>query len=167
MGNKMAFDRVVAHCANPFLPVTTVWMYDQIRTLKRYTPIVLTQLRENLDQFPFEPVYSAEDFSTLHHFSYRAICKLRGTYVGYHKWLKDTGARLMHAHFGQEGFRCLDAAKGADISMVTTFYGMDVSALPRQKVWQKRYRRLFAEGTLASSSNCRACSRVTKRGDRS
>ena len=32
--------------------------------------------------------------------------------------------------------------------MVTTFYGLDVSALPREPLWGGRFERLFAEGTL-------------------
>ena len=46
---------VVGHSANPYLPATAIWIYDQIRALKRYRPIVLTQTRQNLDRFPIEP----------------------------------------------------------------------------------------------------------------
>jgi colanic acid/amylovoran biosynthesis glycosyltransferase len=138
----------VVHCANPFLPATTVWMYDQIRTLKRYRPVVLTQLKQNLDQFPVERVFSAEDLPSVKRFFYRLVRKARGTYAGYGKWIKEVDGKLIHAHFGQEGFRCLAAKRDAQVPMVTTFYGMDVSQLPRQKMWQKRFKRLFAEGDI-------------------
>lgn len=139
---------IVAHSANPFLPATTVWMYDQIRTLKRYKPIVMTQARQNLDQFPFEPVFSSEDFSFIGRMSSRLVNKVRGTYAGYADWLRDHQAVMIHAHFGQEGFRCLSAKHKVQIPLVTTFYGLDVSALPQERSWQRRYRRLFAEGDL-------------------
>ena len=138
----------VVHCANPFLPATTVWMYDQIRTLSRYRPVVLTQLRQNLDQFPVDRVISAEDLPPMTQLFYRVIRKVRGTYAGYGKWIKEVEGQLIHAHFGQEGFRCLGAKRETDVPMVTTFYGMDVSQLPRHKVWQKRFERLFSEGEL-------------------
>ena len=32
--------------------------------------------------------------------------------------------------------------------MVTTFYGMDASALPRRRLWRRRFGRLFREGEL-------------------
>jgi colanic acid/amylovoran biosynthesis glycosyltransferase len=139
---------VVAHCADPFLPLTTVWMYDQIRTLQRYKPIVLTQTRQNEDQFPFEPVFSAEDLPCYKQVANRVVHVIRGTYSGYGRWLAENEARLIHAHFGQEGCRCLAVKRGARIPMVTTFYGMDVSVLPRLRRWRKRYQRLFAEGEL-------------------
>ena len=138
--------QTVVQCANPFLPITAVWMYDQIRMLERYRPIVLTQERQNADHFALQDVFSAEDLPFLQRQFYRGMRKLRGTYAGYGKWIKEYDGRLIHAHFGQEGFRCLAAKKEADIPLVTTFYGMDVSQLPRQAVWQKRYARLFAEG---------------------
>lgn len=138
----------VVHCANPFLPMTTIWMYEQIRTLKRYQPVVLTQLRQNADHFPFDAVYSAESLPRSLQLFYRLVRKLRGTYAGYGKWIDQVDGKLMHAHFGQEGFRCLSAKKQARIPMITTFYGMDISQLPRQVVWRKRYTRLFAEGEL-------------------
>ncbi len=139
---------VVAHSANPFLPLTTGWIYDQIRALKRYRPIVVTQARQNLDRFPFEPIFSTEDFSPERRMVLRLIRKVRGTYAGYENWIREHDATLIHAHFGQEGYRCLSAKQHVGIPMVTTFYGMDVSALPRQKIWRKRYERLFAEGEL-------------------
>ena len=137
---------VVAHSANPYLPATATWIYDQIRALKRYRPIVLTQTRQNLDRFPIQPVISAEDISPIPRTTRRLIRKMRGTYAGYENWLREHNAALIHAHFGQEGYRCLSAKQRAGIPLITTFYGMDVSALPRQKKWQKRYKRLFAEG---------------------
>ena len=138
----------VVHCANPFLPATTVWMYDQIRSLSRYRPVVLTQLKQNLDQFPVDHVISAENLPTLTRLFYRVLRKTRGTYAGYGKWIREVNGQLIHAHFGQEGFRCLAAKRETGVPMVTTFYGMDVSHLPRQKVWQKRFKRLFDEGEL-------------------
>ncbi|MDP6038797.1 MAG: glycosyltransferase, partial [Candidatus Latescibacteria bacterium] len=144
----MASLPVVAHCADPFLPSTTVWMFDQIRTLQRYRSIVLTQTRQNEDQFPFEPVFSAEDLPFHKQIINRMAHKVCGTYRGYGQWLIENEAQLIHAHFGQEGCRCLAAKKKARIPMVTTFYGMDVSVLPRLRKWRKRFQRLFFEGEL-------------------
>ena len=124
---------VVAHSANPYLPATATWIYDQIRALKRHRPIVLTQTRQNLDRFPTETVLSAEDISPVRRTTLRLTRKMRGTYAGYENWLREYNAALIHAHFGQEGYRCLSAKQRTDIPLITTFYGLDVSALPRQK----------------------------------
>lgn len=139
---------IVAHCASPFLPVTTVWMYDQIRALRRYRPVVLTQATQNLDRFPFEPVLSVEHLPRWRRGLYRAVRRVRGTYAGYAGWLKEIGAEVIHAHFGQEGFRCLAGKRGARAPMATAFYGLDVSALPQEAVWRRRFAQLFAEGEV-------------------
>ena len=138
----------VAHCANPFLTLTMVWCYDQIRSLTRYRPVVLTQARQNENVFPVETLYSSEDLPRLRRSVYRVIRKIRGTYAGYGGVLRKERAGIIHAHFGQEGFFCLAARRCARIPLVTTFYGMDASALPRQRLWRRRFQRLFHDGEL-------------------
>lgn len=155
---------VVAHCASPFLPVTTVWMYDQIRALRRYRPVVLTQAARNLDRFPFEPVLSAEFLPEWRQGMYRAVRRVRGTYAGYGRWLKEIGAALIHAHFGQEGFRCLAGKRGAGVPMATAFYGLDVSVLPQEVVWRRRFARLFAEGEAFLAEGAHMAQRLMELG---
>ncbi|MDE3000136.1 MAG: glycosyltransferase [Gemmatimonadota bacterium] len=138
----------VAHCANPFLTLTMVWCYDQIRALSRYRPVVLTQARQNERVFPVETLYSSEDLSSLRRSAYRVTRKIRGTYAGYGGILREERAAVIHAHFGQEGYFCLEARRSAGVPMVTTFYGMDASALPRKRLWRRRFQRLFREGEL-------------------
>lgn len=138
----------VAHCANPFLTLTMVWCYDQIRGLRRYRPVVLTQARQNERTFPVKTLYSSEDLPPLRRSAYRVARKIRGTYVGYAGILRDERAAVIHAHFGQEGYFCLEARRSARVPMVTTFYGMDASALPRKRLWRRRFQRLFREGEL-------------------
>lgn len=138
----------VAHCANPFLTLTMVWCYDQIRSLTRYRPVVLTQARRNEDEFPVATLHSSENLPRLRRSVYRVIRKFRGTYAGYGNVLREERAGIVHAHFGQEGYFCLAARRSARVPMVTTFYGMDASALPRRRLWRRRFGRLFREGEL-------------------
>ena len=133
---------------NPFLTLTMVWCYDQIRSLTRYRPVVLTQARRNEDEFPVATLHSSENLPRLRRSVYRVIRKFRGTYAGYGNVLREERAGIVHAHFGQEGYFCLAARRSARVPMVTTFYGMDASALPRRRLWRRRFGRLFREGEL-------------------
>jgi colanic acid/amylovoran biosynthesis glycosyltransferase len=142
----MSTELTAAHCANPFLTRTMVWIYHQIQWLCRYRPVVFTQAVLNRDTFPVETLYSSEDLPLIRRIAFRMIRKIRGTYAGYGDLFRQEGVRVLHAHFGQEGYRCLEVAKETGVPLVTTFYGVDVSALPRQSVWQKRFDRLFKEG---------------------
>ena len=123
-----------------------VWIYHQIETLNRYRPVVFTQAVLNRDSFPVERLYSSEEFPFLKRGICRLVRKLRGTYAGLGGLFREEGVDILHAHFGQEGYRCLEAASQSRIPLVTTFYGVDVSALPGQKVWRRRFERLFREG---------------------
>ncbi len=139
---------IVAHCASPFLPLTMNWVHGQIRHHRRYRPVVITQEARNKDLFPVETLHDVAHWAGGKHFVHRVVRRLTGQYVFYAPILHREEASLIHAHFGQEGYRCLMAQRKADLPMVTTFYGLDVSALPREPLWGGRFERLFAEGTL-------------------
>lgn len=51
---------------------------------------------------------------------------------------------VVHAHFGTAGVIAELALRGLQVPLVVTFYGHDVSHLPRERRWRARYRRLFA-----------------------
>src|SRR5438552_1059469 len=51
---------------------------------------------------------------------------------------------LLHAHFGTCAAELVDLQQQLGLPMVTTFYGVDVSAVIQIPVWVERYRRLFA-----------------------
>ena len=138
----------VIHSVNPYLEPTTVWIHDQIRSLDRYEPVVYSRYTRNRDRFPVDRLVDFTSGGWLTGLSDRVRIRLSGTYPRYGAQAVRDSADLIHAHFGQEGFRCLDAKGEAGIPLVTTFYGLDVSALPKIAVWQKRFGRLFVEGDL-------------------
>lgn len=138
----------VIHSVNPYLEPTTVWIHDQIRSLKRYRPIVYARAVRNLDRFPVDAIVDFDDRPPIARLVDRIATRLRGTYPGYGRRARADGADLIHAHFGQEGFRCLAAKREAGVPLVTTFYGLDVSALPRIPTWKRRFARLFEAGDL-------------------
>jgi colanic acid/amylovoran biosynthesis glycosyltransferase len=55
---------------------------------------------------------------------------------------------VIHAHFGPNGCAMLPIAKALDIPLVTSFYGVDISVLPRRPQWRDRYAALFGGGHL-------------------
>ena len=141
---------VVGHVVEPYLFQTGSWVYGQLTHLKRYAPIVLTARTENLDQFPFEPVFN---YGTLGR-TQKALLGLwkhrrRGLKDAfYERALRSRQARLIHAHFGPAGVAMLGVKRATRLPLVTTFYGADVSAVPRALTWRRHYARLFHEGDL-------------------
>lgn len=140
--------KTVAHCATPFLTETGSWIYNQIRPLERYRPIVLTQEARNLDIYPVPSLFTAEDYRAPQRLANHLARRLTGEYPFYAGILRREGASLIHAHFGYQGCRCLRAKRRVGIPMVTTFYGADAGSFPRHRTWRRRYRELFDRGEL-------------------
>lgn len=49
---------------------------------------------------------------------------------------------LIHAHFGFDGYRMAGVARKVGVPLVVSFYGSDVSRLPSEFGWKRRYRKL-------------------------
>ena len=137
----------VAHCVSPYLFTNGQWIYTQMTGLRRYRPIVITQQTQNLDEFPMPSVHTAAAGLPATRLLNRAIRRLTGEYPFYRRILARERARLIHAHFGFEGCRCLRAQRSTGLPMLTTFYGADASSHAQLPHWQRRYRQLFAAGT--------------------
>src|SRR2546425_2864212 len=139
---------IVAHFVFPYLFRTGSWIYSPLINMTRFAPIVVTEQTQNLDIFPFSPVYAYNDLG----FARKIGLALReGRQHGlrqafFTRVLRRQHARVIHAHFGYAGASLLDVRSTVGLPMVTSFYGADVSQLARDPVWRERYRRLFTEG---------------------
>jgi len=118
--------------------------------MKRYKPVVFSQTAQNLQVFLFKPVFAMQNAGGLISLADQMLRKL----TTQRPWLGQLGRMrgfkpvLLHAHFGNEGYRNLNLKQRLNIPLVTTFYGYDASQLVRSAAWRQRYKRLFAEGDL-------------------
>lgn len=140
--------------AEPALPVvqsipiwlgqTLTWVYNQVRHLPDdVRASVVCDRTENLDQFPWSDLAALTD-NPFRAALWRATrlpalrtAMLRGC-------IEARGARLVHSHFGPRGCQDLAAVRRTGVRHVVTFYGYDVTFVPRQyPSWRRRYRSLF------------------------
>lgn len=154
--------RVIAHFVFPYLFRTGSWIYGQLTNIEKFKSIVFTNRKENLDIFPFEPLYSYEDLQ----WARKVFIRLRNRgfndvfYNFFYGLLKTHKPVLMHCHFGTCGAEFLKVSKTLRMPMVTTFYGYDMSLQPRsQPEWVEKYRVLFEEGQyfLAEGTHMKKC----------
>ena len=155
----------VGHFVDSYLFSTGSWVYHQLVNMSRYRPVVVTSKVENLDQFPLPDVYRyRQRFEGPTYLqvglrkTYEALTRSRIRF--YTEIVSRHEARLLHSHFGDEGYYNLGVMRSARLPMVTTFYGYDLSRLPQsQPKWRGRYRQLFAEGALflAEGSHMAQC----------
>lgn len=138
----------ILHCIYSFLPITENWIFNQLRYNTYCQSSVLCQYRQNEAQFPYDAVYPAYQHLTAFTRCALQLARLRGRYPSGHalRTIRDTAPDLIHAHFAPEACRHSAAIRKSGLPLVTTFYGLDISMLPRRAVWRKRYAELFSYG---------------------
>ena len=141
--------KTVAHSVRSYLFRTGSWIYAQISNLKKYQSLVITTRKRNLNIFPVEKIYSLSDLNGLNRFFQRQYAKLTNFYYPFFlKVLKENQVLLLHSHFGNRGYFDLALKQRLKIPQVTTFYGHDVSLLPQEERWRKRFKVFFEQGDL-------------------
>lgn len=141
----------VAHFCPSYLPLSETFIYRYLSKFCSITPVVFAGKVENEELFPLK--HSVYDCCHKR-FTTRWIVngvgnRVLGVSDLYRKTLlKIHRTRVLHAHFGPTGHSLLGIRKTLNIPLVTTFYGYDMSSLPKDPVWQQNYEVLFAEGDL-------------------
>jgi len=154
---------VIHYTAGSYLPITQTWIYEQIKNLKRYEPIVYALKTENLDIYPTEKIRSLElkdGLRNLTTFFNKGWNEVFGFYLPFAFYLMKDKPNLVHAHFGPSGYNFLKLKRIFKNPLITTFYGFDLSMLPNQHpLWQKRYKELFLQGDrcLVEGSHMKKC----------
>lgn len=144
--------KVIHYKADSYLPLTETWIYEQIKNLKRYKPIVYTLKTENSDIYPTKDIRSLQlskifkSFSTFFNEGWNILFNF---YPGFlFSLLKDKPV-LIHAHFGPSGYNFLFYKRLLRLPMITAFYGYDMSKLLNQNnKWKKRYLKLFKQSNF-------------------
>jgi colanic acid/amylovoran biosynthesis glycosyltransferase len=141
---------VVVHSFPVWLPQTQTWMYSQVDQLQKLgiKNYVVCDRTENLNQFAVKGIICLENASPIRQIWDKGARKLRlRPYSGLlNEQIKNVGANIVHSHFGNVGWNNLRIIRNSQTKHVVTFYGFDVSRLPKVRpVWIKRYFRLFAE----------------------
>jgi colanic acid/amylovoran biosynthesis glycosyltransferase len=139
----------IVHSVSDWLPVTETWLYNQVRYLPPdIDSHVVCETTQNLDQFPFKNVHSAQAQLRLAYLLDAGVRKLGlRRHLGFwSRQIRKTGADLLHSHFGNSGWQDLEAVRQTGVKHVVTFYGLDVNYLPRKNpAWLGRYIELFEQ----------------------
>jgi colanic acid/amylovoran biosynthesis glycosyltransferase len=134
-----------------WLPMTQNWIFPQVDCLPaNVIPHVICGETANLDQFAVDhlTVYGAMSWPARLRLLAGAApalgTTLRGRTALIARVARQSGARVVHSHFGYTGYFCARAVRRLGLKHVVTFYGVDMSALPQtHPLWRERYRVLF------------------------
>lgn len=129
-----------------FVGRTTNWLYDHLRMIPRYQPVVLCNNLENRDEFPQLEARKRHGDSLLE----RVWRKFPGdrVYPPFRWALQRLEPRVLHSHFGYVAEDDLPLQRSLACPWVVAFYGADVYELGQSQTWRHRYGPVFEESDL-------------------
>lgn len=135
---------IVHFKTDAYLYPTENWIHAQINRIKKYKSIVYCSYKQN------QNVYFLEN---IRRFGFKNLIlnKFLNNYNFTNPlillYLKKDKPCIIHAYFGPAGFSMLPLKEKLGFPLITSFYGFDISKLPKTKpVWRKRYAELFYIG---------------------
>lgn len=135
----------VLHYKTNFLNKSETFIARLIRNHKTFTPAGLCyRPRFFTDGLP---LYSVPGKGMAQWINVAAF-HLNAPLPYYYKTIKKIQPDIIHAHFGFDAVKLMRIANSLDIPLVVSFYGSDVSRLPAEFGWRRRYRKLARHGTL-------------------
>jgi colanic acid/amylovoran biosynthesis glycosyltransferase len=166
---KDAGGLAAAQSIQSWLPQTQSWLHVQLTHTPGVAHQVVCDRTENLDQFPMPRIaargLTAQEALDEERKAPDRLPSARRRFVVRHA--RRAHARLVHSHFGNRGWRDLDAVEELSVAHVVSFYGYDAGYLPKSNpVWQERYRALFARGPLVLAEGPAMAERLIALGSR-
>jgi len=147
-----------------YLEKTEAWLWEYLRNLQEFEPVVICEETKNLDIFPLNNIVILPKVE----FPFKLVSFIARMFlprnIAIEKSLttvvKNSKTHLIHAHFGPNGVYALPVAKKLGIPLVTSFYGFDTSILSLaqkmrqyslpwdQLYWIHAYRSLWKNGDI-------------------
>jgi len=130
-----------------FVQRTMNWLYDHLRAVPRYRPLVLCDRLTNRVEFPELEAW----ILPRERLDWRAWHRLMGDrlYPPLGWRLGRTRPRLLHTHFGYVAEADLVLQRVLEVPWLIGFYGADVYELGGQQETRERYEPVFAQATRA------------------
>ncbi len=140
------------HLLDAYLHRTETFIWQYLRRSKRYSPLVLADVWENLEQFPL-PQGEFLGLKPSRSLWLRLQAQLQGGYapVSYPNGanaLKEKDIALCHAHNGYRACVTSQFVASLHKPLVVSFYGADVSRKDFLQRAKENYTRLFKQAKL-------------------
>lgn len=138
----------VGHLIQNYPALTETFIRSFLQEAKKSKPLVLaeTLLHDEASVAPVVYLLHAHDRAKMS-ISERQYFLGQLKYPNcYENTVCENNIDVLHAHFGPLGFRSLKLKQKTERPLVTSFYGIDASAVIQRPEWPERYARLFDEG---------------------
>jgi glycosyltransferase involved in cell wall biosynthesis len=138
----------IAHLTVKYLNFSETFVYEQIRNMKMFEPVVFTlSTNKNTEKFPVKNIYSVSSLPSLRQ-KEESIRSIFGRSSYFRDLIKKLDIKLIHAHFAYMGNYALQFKKYFNIPIITSFYGLDIYQLTKNPLYRLQLKRLFKRGDL-------------------
>jgi len=135
----------VAHLTVKYLNFSETFIYEQIRNMKSFEPVVFTLSKRNVEHYPVKQLYSVSDLPALRQ-KEESLRGIFGKSRYFRDLIKELDIKLIHAHFAYMGNFALQFKKYFNIPLITSFYGLDIYQLTKNPLYRFQLKRLFKHG---------------------
>lgn len=134
------------HLLDAYLPRTETFIWQVLRKLRRFPPLVASERRENLDAFPL-PRAEFHELNARRPLWSRALARALGDfapvrYPGAEEALRGRAA-VCHVHKGFQALVTRGFARSLGLPLLVNFYGSDVSQKAFLRRAERGYREIF------------------------
>lgn len=123
-------EKICLHYISNFLPLTEIWIFNQIKYLKAFKPVVISRFRSNNGLFPFKPVHSLWEKGKLYFWFNIALSKITGFIPFFYLVGAKINVKVLHVHFGYSAIKLLGLKKILKVPLICSFYGTDAFRFP-------------------------------------
>lgn len=138
----------IAQFTNRFLDISETFIYEPLRLMKEFQPIIFCFQKRNSEKFPYDQIYALSDLAE----NEQKKNKLLGA-IGRERCFSDLicfkGVKVLHAHYGFGGIYALQfKRKNPKLKILVNFYGLDVYQHTKSPFYRWQLRQLFKKGDL-------------------
>ncbi len=135
---------LIVHYNSRYLPLTEVWLYNQLTQLKNFKIRFLCRTLQNVHLFPGIEAYALGERSRLIRYLNLLYSKVFGYVPMFAK--KSAGSKLLHVHFGYNAIKLTGLGKKLGIPVLCSFYGIDAYSFPFVKNQNlQRLKKMFLQ----------------------
>lgn len=120
---------------NTYLRLSEGFIYEQMRSIRRYHVQVLARDIRNINVFPWDKIYAVAGNAHWRSFLHRFLFTIFRIMPSLVKASKDSKLVLIHAHFGIDAVYASVLCRKLSIPLVVTFHGHDITRLPKLTVY--------------------------------
>jgi colanic acid/amylovoran biosynthesis glycosyltransferase len=140
------------HILDSWLPRTETFIWQVVRKLDRFSPVILADVAENREAFPL-PRGEFPDFPGRRSWMAKGWARLNGTYAPVHypgaaEALRARDIAVVHVHKGYRALVSRAFTRALGKPLIVSFYGSDVSVRSFLKRADSGYRELFSDATF-------------------